>query len=141
MPLILLILVPLAAGLLCLTTRSRAWWERLNLAAFVLVACLAFKVAGDVAGHGTISALNVFLRADALSALVLGLTGFVSLVCAIYAVGYFRREVSEGRVTRAQLRRDRKSTRLNSSHQIISYAVFCLKKKKKKENRQILSLL
>src|SRR5258708_19866223 len=28
-------------------------------------------------------------------------------------------------------RRDRKSTRLNSSHQIISYAVFCLKKKKK----------
>src|SRR5258708_37459241 len=27
---------------------------------------------------------------------------------------------------------DRKSTRLNSSHQIISYAVFCLKKKKMK---------
>src|SRR5207244_11312844 len=27
------------------------------------------------------------------------------------------------------LRSDRKSTRLNSSHQIISYAVFCLKKK------------
>src|SRR5258708_30549810 len=27
-------------------------------------------------------------------------------------------------------RRDRKSTRLNSSHQIISYAVFCLKKQK-----------
>src|SRR5258708_8991593 len=30
--------------------------------------------------------------------------------------------------------RDRKSTRLNSSHQIISYAVFCLKKKKKKKD-------
>src|SRR2546427_8856970 len=29
-------------------------------------------------------------------------------------------------------RRDRKSTRLNSSHSQISYAVFCLKKKKKK---------
>src|SRR5947208_6065365 len=29
--------------------------------------------------------------------------------------------------------RDRKSTRLNSSHQIISYAVFCLKKKSKGE--------
>src|SRR5438552_9700314 len=28
-----------------------------------------------------------------------------------------------------RFRRDRKSTRLNSSHQIISYAVFCLKKK------------
>src|SRR5258708_22528637 len=30
--------------------------------------------------------------------------------------------------------RDRKSTRLNSSHQIISYAVFCLKKKKNHEH-------
>src|SRR3989449_6284871 len=30
---------------------------------------------------------------------------------------------------------DRKSTRLNSSHGYISYAVFCLKKKKKKRNR------
>src|SRR5258708_36022889 len=32
------------------------------------------------------------------------------------------------------IKRDRKSTRLNSSHQIISYAVFCLKKKKQKSN-------
>src|SRR5256885_7240595 len=30
------------------------------------------------------------------------------------------------------VRQDRKSTRLNSSHLVISYAVFCLKKKKKK---------
>src|SRR5258708_39572529 len=30
---------------------------------------------------------------------------------------------------------DRKSTRLNSSHQIISYAVFCLKKKKNRTQR------
>src|SRR5436309_10633497 len=32
--------------------------------------------------------------------------------------------------------RDRKSTRLNSSHVKISYAVFCLKKKKKEEYQQ-----
>src|SRR5262245_62796497 len=31
---------------------------------------------------------------------------------------------------------DRKSTRLNSSHLGISYAVFCLKKKKKKKNKK-----
>src|SRR5437588_4569011 len=31
---------------------------------------------------------------------------------------------------------DRKSTRLNSSHTVISYAVFCLKKKKKKTETQ-----
>src|SRR2546422_4833829 len=34
----------------------------------------------------------------------------------------------------APLERDRKSTRLNSSHGYISYAVFCLKKKKKNSN-------
>src|SRR5207244_12346563 len=39
-----------------------------------------------------------------------------------------------GQVTRRE-RPDRKSTRLNSSHQIISYAVFCLKKKNK--NRRL----
>src|SRR5207244_12057795 len=33
--------------------------------------------------------------------------------------------------------RDRKSTRLNSSHQIISYAVFCLKKKKKQIKKEM----
>src|SRR2546429_5940886 len=38
-------------------------------------------------------------------------------------VGYFRRFA-------AVLQLDRKSTRLNSSHGYISYAVFCLKKKK-----------
>src|SRR5690348_17515102 len=44
-------------------------------------------------------------------------------------VGAFE-EVGHGHVPHA--RRDRKSTRLNSSHPSISYAVFCLKKKKKK---------
>src|SRR5256885_9975982 len=33
----------------------------------------------------------------------------------------------------AELRKDRKSTRLNSSHLVISYAVFCLKKKQTKQ--------
>src|SRR5258708_28008570 len=41
----------------------------------------------------------------------------------------------------AERSRDRKSTRLNSSHQIISYAVFCLKKKKKKIRTQSKSTL
>src|SRR3989449_11280181 len=35
----------------------------------------------------------------------------------------------------AGLDRDRKSTRLNSSHGYISYAVFCLKKKKKQKQK------
>src|SRR5260221_3506522 len=39
---------------------------------------------------------------------------------------YLERQPDEAKTT------DRKSTRLNSSHTVISYAVFCLKKKKKK---------
>src|SRR2546430_3759161 len=38
---------------------------------------------------------------------------------------------ADGRVTGNHVYADRKSTRLNSSHSQISYAVFCLKKKKR----------
>src|SRR5438876_7661148 len=41
------------------------------------------------------------------------------------------RERARSGLVVAPRRRDRKSTRLNSSHPSISYAVFCLKKKKK----------
>src|SRR2546426_1342122 len=41
---------------------------------------------------------------------------------------------------RERARQDRKSTRLNSSHLVISYAVFCLKKKKKKAGTQAQTL-
>src|SRR2546426_9143782 len=41
-----------------------------------------------------------------------------------------------GRSTQAR-KEDRKSTRLNSSHLVISYAVFCLKKKKNKKCQYI----
>src|SRR2546422_7100046 len=41
---------------------------------------------------------------------------------------------------RAPARQDRKSTRLNSSHGYISYAVFCLKKKKKVTNKYMAAI-
>src|SRR5947208_11859483 len=44
---------------------------------------------------------------------------------------FFFYSLYESDRTGAPIAVDRKSTRLNSSHQIISYAVFCLKKKKK----------
>src|SRR5258708_22502071 len=52
--------------------------------------------------------------------------------------GKARRQGDAVRRSRRRLhpsRSDRKSTRLNSSHQIISYAVFFLKKKKKQTKR------
>src|SRR5206468_9625901 len=49
---------------------------------------------------------------------------------AILFAGYLY-AVKKGALDWKSNRRDRKSTRLNSSHDQISYAVFCLKKKKK----------
>src|SRR5438034_8713977 len=46
-----------------------------------------------------------------------------------------RAEVDQDRLEPHVAVQDRKSTRLNSSHTVISYAVFCLKKKKK--NREV----
>src|SRR5690348_17809499 len=46
------------------------------------------------------------------------------------SMGSYLVEVELGKAHGATPHRDRKSTRLNSSHPSISYAVFCLKKKK-----------
>src|SRR5258708_13425174 len=58
--------------------------------------------------------------------------GFEPFACAYSEFYHSDAQVKiENRELQGQ---DRKSTRLNSSHQIISYAVFCLKKKKKTTN-------
>src|SRR6476620_12169809 len=56
------------------------------------------------------------------------------------AVMYAGRIVADLAIAEATVERvgDRKSTRLNSSHANISYAVFCLKKKKKYTNRSVI---
>src|SRR6202161_4950601 len=48
-----------------------------------------------------------------------------------YRLAGLRLGIGEGTRGDFSLRQDRKSTRLNSSHHSISYAVFCLKKKKR----------
>src|SRR5476649_2542568 len=45
---------------------------------------------------------------------------------------------NEEEARRGRMHADRKSTRLNSSHTVISYAVFCLKKKKKNPRAYLL---
>src|SRR2546430_5703877 len=47
---------------------------------------------------------------------------------------YQDRSVEKSVIRRREPEQDRKSTRLNSSHSQISYAVFCLKKKKKEQS-------
>src|SRR5438309_11345729 len=93
-----LVLVPLLTGLACWPLHKRAVLERLNLLAFAIVAVLAAWLGAEVLARGTVEAFGGFLRADALSALVVGLTAFVALVCGIYAVGYLREEERAGRI-------------------------------------------
>src|SRR3712207_8548714 len=54
----------------------------------------------------------------------------------LFRSGQYRGGTPKRRV-RARRPEDRKSTRLNSSHANISYAVFCLKKKNKKQHRHL----
>src|SRR6266511_4854707 len=59
---------------------------------------------------------------DALPILLFILSGFIMLTALVWIYVHFGKTP------------DRKSTRLNSRHVTISYAVFCLKKKKKNES-------
>src|SRR2546421_9304698 len=51
---------------------------------------------------------------------------WLNITCSIWDGGHRKAEIQQ-----CSAQKDRKSTRLNSSHDQISYAVFCLKKKKK----------
>src|SRR5688572_31104647 len=53
--------------------------------------------------------------------------------CFGHGISWIARTCNRNRA----VRQDRKSTRLNSSHSQISYAVFCLKKKTKTQNKNI----
>src|SRR5947208_13510552 len=93
----------------------------------VLIFLIAFRILTPVAmrwivqRRGTgVSAKQHFAPEQMLSAA--GALWFLLLLVGIARMG--------GDVLGALFPIDRKSTRLNSSHQIISYAVFCLKKKK-----------
>src|SRR5699024_12059410 len=71
---------------------------------------------------------------------------FSGLLCGVIGAPRWDRRGTEaqdrtGRTGTAALARDRKSTRLNSSHVSISYAVFCLKKKKKEEKPESATII
>src|SRR5256885_4542277 len=85
---------------------------------------------------------NASLRKTSEGAARSGAAQLNELVAVPYRKGIQETPVVAGirvrieRLTRYDLTQDRKSTRLNSSHLVISYAVFCLKKKKTKINTQ-----
>src|SRR5256885_9300714 len=60
-----------------------------------------------------------------------GLYGFPKNICISVNEQVVHGIPTRRKLVEGDLLKDRKSTRLNSSHLVISYAVFCLKKKKK----------
>src|SRR5258708_22382185 len=89
----------------------------LSLTLFVLVAL------------GSLRLLSKQLATTTLYLTEIGIVfGIVLLIVRFFTI---KRNLSRVPLTSLALIKDRKSTRLNSSHQIISYAVFCLKKKNK----------
>src|SRR5438552_8337135 len=101
-----------------------------GLAPWEIIASVVDAVAIPVTGNGDVRShddARAMVRATGCAAVMIGRG-------ALGAPWIF----TPGAVSRAEKaqiihRQDRKSTRLNSSHQIISYAVFCLKKKKKQK--------
>jgi hydrogenase-4 component F len=102
MLLLWVLIVPLIAGPLAFFLRRRHEMELVNVVAFSMGLCLAVALAIEVLGRGPVSLWHGFLYADALSALVVLLSAFVSLVCSIYAVGYFRHEERSGALQEAE---------------------------------------
>src|SRR5207253_692733 len=87
---------------------------------------IAFKAAG-------VSVLRLFRPVVLAALLITAATAVLTLVVNPIANEEFQRQlfrIFQARAVSGLQERDRKSTRLNSSHVAISYAVFCLKKKR-----------
>src|SRR5204863_3195168 len=91
---------------------------------------LTFIVAVNMMGSGIIMLPTNMAQVGAISLLswIVTALGSMAIAYGFAQAGMFNQRPGEA-VGDGQ---DRKSTRLNSSHVEISYAVFCLKKKKKK---------
>src|SRR5207244_12101634 len=106
------------AIVICLLTRSRSHSLIYSSSSFLSLFFLTDPATPDIYTLSLHDALPIY-----------GPDGELVVAIAVCYCG----SLDEGeRVLRPLPLVDRKSTRLNSSHQIISYAVFCLKKKKNK---------
>jgi hydrogenase-4 component F len=104
MTLVLLLLAPLVEAAACALSFSRRWMERVSVASAAVNLILAGALVRAVVRFQSVSAFDGFLYADGLSALVVLLTAFVTFVCAIYAVGYFRTDFEKQIITMGRLK-------------------------------------
>ncbi len=96
MPIVTILLIPLLASAATLLVRRQRAMEYLHVAAAAAMFLAALYVGAGVLRDGSVRWADGFFYADPLGALVLALTAFAYLICAPYAVGYLRRDASDG---------------------------------------------
>ena len=106
--LIWLLLIPLIASLLAvgagrLGRYSRPALEAVHLLSVALVLVLVLIVAGEVLASGEVSALNNWLRVDALGAVFVVIVGLVGFLAGLYSIGYTRHDLEIGQLDAARL--------------------------------------
>src|SRR5690625_6802944 len=103
------------------SSRRTMWKIILPMLQPALLAAVTLVIIRALGAFAIPSVLGMPARVDVLTTYIYGIvtTGFLP---------------DYGRAAAVGISVDRKSTRLNSSHVAISYAVFCLKKKKNKNN-------
>lgn len=100
--LLAIVLVPLAAALLCLVLSRRAWLEALTLGSAVVSLGLAVAATAEVMAGGHLAGLGVWLYADPLSALTVLIIAFVGSTAALYSIGYLREDMKAQDVSRPE---------------------------------------
>lgn len=96
---VLTLLVPLVTAALGSLGGARWFRNAVLLGGLALTFALCLGLAGTFLGGHTPTAFDDALRVDGLSALVVVLCGFVSLLSGAYAIGYLRRNDARGLVT------------------------------------------
>ena len=95
---LVLLAPPLGAGILCGFFRARRLLEGVTLAGAGVTFLASIWLAFLVAGQGTVSAINEWLYADALSAYVAAIVSGSAGVVALYSVGYLHRQMRRKKV-------------------------------------------
>src|SRR5436309_5907249 len=94
--------------------------------------CVVLMVGGNIPGVTRTVSIDIYDRVQAFDYSAANTTAIVLLAISFTVLSVIY-ALNRSRWPFGWFLRDRKSTRLNSSHVKISYAVFCLKKKKKKK--------
>jgi hydrogenase-4 component F len=106
--LIWLLLTPLIASVLAvlagrLGRYARPVLEIVHMLSVALVLVLVLIVANEVLISGEVSALNEWLRVDALAAVFVVIVGLVGFLAGLYSIGYTRHDLQIGQLDAGRL--------------------------------------